>query len=119
MGKVIIKIGETEYTADNFTYSLNRNRGCPPEEVNNISVSLNIMGKNNLDALMLRGPFGCTVTTYDESGTVFRQFEFINAEIISYSGNVYTQSGYLANIQLEAEIMRFDGTAARAKLYEE
>jgi hypothetical protein len=40
MGKTILTISETEYTVDNFTYSLNRPRGCPPGEVNYLSVSL-------------------------------------------------------------------------------
>jgi hypothetical protein len=115
MGKTILSIGETEYTVDNFTYSLSRPRGCPPGEVNYLSVSLTVTGKNNFDTLMLQGPFNCAVNTYDESGALFKCFEFEDAEITSYSGNVYPQSCCVANIQLEAGIMRVDGATARVK----
>jgi hypothetical protein len=115
MGKTILTIGETEYCADSFTYSLNRMRGAPSGEVNSLSVSLNIMGKNNLDALMLRGPFDCAVSVYDESGVLFKCLEFEGAEITGYNANKSTQSCYFTNIQLEAVAIRFDGVEARVK----
>ncbi|MDR1315867.1 MAG: hypothetical protein LBK13_03240 [Spirochaetales bacterium] len=115
MGKTILIIGETEYTVDNFTCSLSRPRGCPPGEVNYLSGSITITGKNNLDALMLQGPFNCVVNTYDESGALFKRLEFEGAEITSYSANAYPQACCVASIQLEAEIMRFDNVVARIK----
>ncbi|MDR1120379.1 MAG: hypothetical protein LBM08_05635 [Dysgonamonadaceae bacterium] len=115
MGKTILTIGETQYGVDSFTYSLNRPRGGASGELNYLSVSLGIMGKNNLDVLMLKGPFDCTVSIYDESGILFKRLEFEGAEIVTYGGNTSNQSSYFPSIQLEAVTVRFDGVEARVK----
>jgi hypothetical protein len=116
LGKTIFTIGETENTVENFTYSLNRTRGAPPGEVNYLSVSLSVMGKNSLDALTIRGgPFNCAISVYDESGALFKRLELEGAEITGCNANMSTQSCYFTSIQLEAGIIRFDGAEARVK----
>ncbi|MDR1120381.1 MAG: hypothetical protein LBM08_05645 [Dysgonamonadaceae bacterium] len=115
MGKTILTIGETEYCVDSFTYSLNRPRGGSSGELNYLSVSLGIMGKNNLDVIMLKGTFNCVVSIYDESGILFKRLEFEGAEIVSYSGNTSNQTSYFPSIQLEASTVRFDGVEACVK----
>jgi hypothetical protein len=115
MGKTILTIGETEYIADNFTYNLNRQRGAPLGEVNYLSVSINVMGKNNLDTLALQGPFDCAVSIYDDSGVLFKRLEFEGAEITGYNANTSNQSCYFTGIQMEAGIIRFDGMTVQVK----
>ena len=71
--------------------------------------------ENNLDALMLQGPFACVIAIYDESGGVYKRLECEDAEIASYSATAATPSILYTSIQLEVKTIRFDGVSARTK----
>jgi hypothetical protein len=85
MGEVTVTINHKPYRLENFSYGLGRTEDCKPGEVDCISLSFNIYGKNDLDSFMLKEPFSCEISIYDESGGVFRSIKCENAEITSYS----------------------------------
>jgi len=105
MNKTVLTINGKDYPTDNLNYNIYRKLGSENGVASQISLSIQVSGKNDLDLVMAKGQFDCAVTVFDESGGILKYFAFENVEITSYN----YATGYYCNVQMKAKAVTFDG----------